>query len=144
MKNAMFAGVLLCAMVSQVSAAGQSHAEKNCSNADLRGVYSFVASGTFGADPFATAGRTTYDGNGNLEGVIQVSINGVVTPRLNWTGTYMEAVWGYRNPTASNVVDVVVKSLRRKLGDDAVTLETVRGTGYRYRTRASTPASTRI
>ena len=45
----------------------------------------------------------------------------------------MEAVWGYRNPTASNVVDVVVRSLRRKLGADAACVETVRGTGYRYR-----------
>jgi hypothetical protein len=45
----------------------------------------------------------------------------------------MEAVWGYRNPTASNVVDVVVRSLRRKLGADAHAVETVRGTGYRYR-----------
>ena len=49
----------------------------------------------------------------------------------------MEAVWGYRNPTVSNVVDVVVASLRRKLGDESPTLETVRGTGYRYRTRAA-------
>jgi len=45
----------------------------------------------------------------------------------------MEAVWGYRNPTASNVVDVVVRSLRQKLGGEASSVETVRGTGYRYR-----------
>ncbi|HVG55459.1 MAG TPA: winged helix-turn-helix domain-containing protein [Vicinamibacterales bacterium] len=45
----------------------------------------------------------------------------------------MEAVWGYRSPTASNVVDVVVRSLRRKLGAEAHSVETVRGTGYRYR-----------
>ena len=45
----------------------------------------------------------------------------------------MEAEWGYRNPTASNVVDVVVRSLRRKLGADGACVETVRGTGYRYR-----------
>jgi hypothetical protein len=45
----------------------------------------------------------------------------------------MEAVWGSRSPTASNVVDVVVRSLRRKLGADASCVETVRGTGYRYR-----------
>jgi len=45
----------------------------------------------------------------------------------------MEAVWGYRNPTASNVVDVVVRSLRQKLGAEAASVETVRGTGYRYR-----------
>lgn len=51
----------------------------------------------------------------------------------------MEAVWGYRNPTASNVADVVVRSLRRKLGAGACAVETVRGTGYRYRMRAQTP-----
>ena len=45
----------------------------------------------------------------------------------------MEAVWGHRNPTASNVVDVVVRSLREKLGAEAAVVETVRGTGYRYR-----------
>jgi hypothetical protein len=33
--------------------------------------------------------------------------------------------------TSSNVVDAVVKSLRRKLGDDAGRIETVRGFGYR-------------
>ncbi|HEX8029031.1 MAG TPA: winged helix-turn-helix domain-containing protein [Vicinamibacterales bacterium] len=48
----------------------------------------------------------------------------------------MEAVWGSRSPTASNVVDVVVRSLRRKLGADATCVETVRGTGYRYRVPA--------
>ena len=50
----------------------------------------------------------------------------------------MEAVWGYRNDTASNVVDVVVRSLRRKLGIEASAVETVRGTGYRFRTQSST------
>ena len=49
----------------------------------------------------------------------------------------MEAVWGYRNDTASNVVDVVVRSLRRKLGAEALAIETVRGTGYRYRTQTA-------
>jgi hypothetical protein len=51
----------------------------------------------------------------------------------------MEAVWGYRNETASNVVDVVVRSLRRKLGVESSAVETVRGTGYRYRMSASAP-----
>ena len=41
----------------------------------------------------------------------------------------MEAVWGHRNDTASNVVDVVVRSLRRKLGGESSAIETVRGTG---------------
>jgi hypothetical protein len=51
----------------------------------------------------------------------------------------MEAVWGYRNDTASNVVDVVVRSLRRKLGVESSAVETVRGIGYRYRLQGSTP-----
>ena len=42
-------------------------------------------------------------------------------------------VWGYDWDGGSNVVDVVVSALRRKLGDRADTLETVRGVGYRFR-----------
>jgi two-component system, OmpR family, copper resistance phosphate regulon response regulator CusR len=38
-------------------------------------------------------------------------------------------VWGYDFDPGSNVVDVYVRYLRRKLGDD--TIETVRGMGYR-------------
>ena len=38
-------------------------------------------------------------------------------------------VWGYRHDTGSNVVDVYVCSLRRKLGRGLIT--TVRGMGYR-------------
>jgi two-component system, OmpR family, response regulator QseB len=40
-------------------------------------------------------------------------------------------VWGYDYDPGSNVVDVYVGYLRRKLGSDA--FETVRGVGYRYR-----------
>jgi len=40
-------------------------------------------------------------------------------------------VWGYDWTGGSNVVEVVVSSLRRKLGDRAAALETVRGVGYR-------------
>ena len=87
-KITMFVGILLCALAPQLRAADQIHQEDRCSNADLRGAYSFVASGTFGTAPFATAGRTIYDGRGNAEGVIQVSVNGGLTPRLDWSGTY--------------------------------------------------------
>jgi DNA-binding response OmpR family regulator len=38
-------------------------------------------------------------------------------------------VWGYDFDPGSNVVDVYVRYLRRKIGDD--TIETVRGMGYR-------------
>src|SRR5690606_37200890 len=40
-------------------------------------------------------------------------------------------VWGYDFDPGSNVVDVYVRYLRRKLGDDVI--ETVRGSGYRLR-----------
>ena len=40
-------------------------------------------------------------------------------------------VWGYEWTGGSNVVDVAVSGLRRKLGPRAGALETVRGVGYR-------------
>ena len=41
-------------------------------------------------------------------------------------------VWGYDYAGGSNVIEALVKSLRRKLGDRAATIETVRGLGYRF------------
>jgi len=44
----------------------------------------------------------------------------------------LREVWGHRwTGASSNVVEVVVSGLRRKLGDRAAALETVRGVGYR-------------
>ncbi|MDP8904451.1 MAG: winged helix-turn-helix domain-containing protein [Chloroflexota bacterium] len=46
----------------------------------------------------------------------------------------LEKVWGYDHAAAgSNVVDALARSARRKLGDRAGMLETVRGLGYRIR-----------
>lgn len=42
-------------------------------------------------------------------------------------------VWGYEYQGGSNVVDSVIHSLRKKLGDQAFIIETVTGVGYRYR-----------
>jgi two-component system alkaline phosphatase synthesis response regulator PhoP len=42
-------------------------------------------------------------------------------------------VWGYEWTGGSNVVEVAVSGLRRKLGDRSGALETVRGVGYRLR-----------
>jgi DNA-binding response OmpR family regulator len=42
-------------------------------------------------------------------------------------------VWGTSYNGGSNTVDVVVRSLRRKLGASADRIETVRGIGYRLR-----------
>jgi DNA-binding response OmpR family regulator len=44
-------------------------------------------------------------------------------------------VWGHRYEGGSNVVDVVIRSLRKKLAERASMIETVRGVGYRFRPR---------
>jgi class 3 adenylate cyclase len=43
-----------------------------------------------------------------------------------------KAVWEHRGDGASNVVDAVVKSLRKKLGPQSSMIETVSGVGYRF------------
>jgi DNA-binding response OmpR family regulator len=48
-------------------------------------------------------------------------------------GSLIENVWGYSYEGSSNVVDTVVLSLRKKLGQQASAIETVRGVGYRFR-----------
>lgn len=45
----------------------------------------------------------------------------------------LREVWGHEWTGGSNVIEVVVSSLRKKLGDRAAALETVRGVGYRLR-----------
>ena len=42
-------------------------------------------------------------------------------------------VWGYDYTGGSNVIEANVRSLRRKLGSHASSIETVRGIGYRFR-----------
>ncbi|MEO1133182.1 MAG: winged helix-turn-helix domain-containing protein, partial [Cyanobacteria bacterium J06639_1] len=43
----------------------------------------------------------------------------------------LDRVWGYDYEPGSNVVDVYVRNLRRKLGSEWI--ETVRGLGYRLK-----------
>jgi hypothetical protein len=45
----------------------------------------------------------------------------------------LRQVWGHGHDGGSNVVDAVVRGLRRKCGEHAAMLETVRGVGYRLR-----------
>ena len=45
----------------------------------------------------------------------------------------LREVWGTEFTGGSNVVDAVVRSLRHKLGAEAMVVETVRGSGYRLR-----------
>ncbi len=46
--------------------------------------------------------------------------------------TLLRDVWGFEWTGGSNVVDVAISGLRRKLGDRAGALQTVRGVGYRF------------
>ena len=45
----------------------------------------------------------------------------------------LREVWGYDTAGGSNVVDSVIRALRKKLGPQAGSIETVRGFGYRSR-----------
>jgi DNA-binding response OmpR family regulator len=47
-------------------------------------------------------------------------------------GALLRDVWGSAH-VGSNVVDVVIRALRKKLGERAATIETVRSIGYRFR-----------
>ena len=47
-------------------------------------------------------------------------------------GTLLRDVWGSTH-IGSNVVDAVIRSLRKKLGERGAVIETVRGLGYRLR-----------
>jgi DNA-binding response OmpR family regulator len=44
----------------------------------------------------------------------------------------IEDVWGFKH-TGSNVIEALVRSLRKKLGSRASSIETIRGSGYRFR-----------
>ncbi len=49
----------------------------------------------------------------------------------------LSQVWGFDYDPGSNIVDVYVSNLRRKLGADAI--ETIRGVGYRLRSEEPVP-----
>lgn len=44
----------------------------------------------------------------------------------------MRDVWGTDYAGGSNVIEVAVRSIRRKLGERSASIETVRGIGYRF------------
>ncbi len=61
---------------------------------------------------------------------------GKVVPRE----ALLRDVWGSTH-VGSNVIDVVIRSLRQKLGDHAAMIETVRSVGYRLRLNEGRPAA---
>lgn len=58
-------------------------------------------------------------------------------------GALLRDVWGYEYAGGSNVIEANVRSLRRKLGDRAGSIETVRGLGYRFTVPARSEAVAR-
>ncbi|MBC8247453.1 MAG: winged helix-turn-helix domain-containing protein [Deltaproteobacteria bacterium] len=50
----------------------------------------------------------------------------------------LDEVWGYKYEGGSNVVDAVIRSLRKKLSEKASLIETVSGMGYRFHKPSST------
>jgi hypothetical protein len=52
--------------------------------------------------------------------------------RIVERASLLRDVWGYDYAGGSNVIEALVKSLRRKLGERASAIETVRGQGYRF------------
>ncbi len=44
----------------------------------------------------------------------------------------LKSVWGIDYEGASNVVDTIILSLRKKMQGKARMIQSVRGTGYRY------------
>ena len=64
------------------------------------------------------------------------------TPGRVFTRTQLcERVWNYHHDPGTNLVDVYIQRLRRKIGDDPEhpLIETLRGVGYRFRKEDDTP-----
>lgn len=85
-------GAAALAVVAVPVLSGSAAATPTCSNSTLSGTYTFASDGWIvsggGTTPFALAGTETYDGAGNIAGVVTASLNGSVTSAAANTGTY--------------------------------------------------------
>jgi len=45
----------------------------------------------------------------------------------------LNSIWGSEVVVIDRTVDVHIRKIREKLGEDADTIETIKGVGYRYR-----------
>jgi hypothetical protein len=91
------AGVVLVVGLVGVLAIGTGYAKDEteavkCSNATLDGTYLFAQNGVEikGNEqlPFALAGYEVFDGNGKVKGVQSANINGEITRKEPFSGTY--------------------------------------------------------
>ena len=83
------AGVLA---MGTVYAKDENASRAKCSEATLDGTYLFADSGFVIKDnekvPFASSGYELYDGNGHTEGVSTINVNGKITSKETFSGTY--------------------------------------------------------
>ncbi len=90
--------VLLVVGLAGVLAIGTGYAEDEnasgakCSEATLHGTYLFADDGFVIKDneqlPFASSGYEVYDGNGHTKGVATTNVNGKITSKETFSGTY--------------------------------------------------------
>ena len=90
--------VLLVVGLAGVLAIGTGYAEDEnaskakCSEATLHGTYLFADDGFVIKDnekvPFASSGYEVYDGNGHTKGVVTTNVNGEITSKEPFSGTY--------------------------------------------------------
>ena len=90
--------VLLLVGLAGVLAMGTGYAEDEnasgakCSEATLDGTYLFADDGFVIRDnekvPFAASGYEVYDGNGHTKGVSTTNVNGKITSKETFSGTY--------------------------------------------------------
>jgi hypothetical protein len=92
------AGVVLVVGLVGVLAIGAGYAKDEntstakCSEATLHGTYLFADDGFVIKDnekvPFASSGYEVYDGNGHVKGVATTNVNGKITSKKPFSGTY--------------------------------------------------------
>ena len=90
--------VLLVVGLAGVLAIGTVYAEDEnasgakCSEATLQGTYLFADDGFVIRDnekvPFASSGYEVYDGNGHVKGISTTNVNGKITSKETFSGTY--------------------------------------------------------
>jgi hypothetical protein len=90
--------VLLLVGLAGVLAIGTVYADEEnasgakCSEATLHGTYLFADDGFVVKDnekvPFASSGYEVYDGNGHTKGVSTINVNGKVSSKESFSGTY--------------------------------------------------------
>ncbi len=73
-------------------ALARQDAQAGCTVATLKGSYGYTVTGSLAGGPtpgpFAAVGRLTFDGAGNFQNSRTISRNGLITPRVQGTGTY--------------------------------------------------------